>query len=387
MTLLIDLLQQLNTIEMKRAKIIFGLVIALLVTQSVNAQRKKILVTDIPSNGIASDAVTVGNLLRFEVEKNDIFVTLDKYDVEEKLIGVNFKKDGDCFGSECLIRMGDAVEVESVLSGSINKMGGRIIISLKLINVKEQKIEKNQTDEFIDYEEELQNMLQITLNNLLELENNEKIEQSLVHYDQFSTPITKLKNSGPRIGLAYIGGQVGSRFQEEEKYGGYDAFPIMSQIGYQIEGQYLNAGEFQALGEMLFMVNGLDQQMFIPSLILMNGFRVGKNGWEFAFGPRFGIQSTAVGYYDDEGIWKRKEEASFTNEEGIVVYEDKNLIRQLDKRGQAKLTSGWVWAFGRTFRSGYLNIPVNIYYSKTRDGWGTGLSLGFNIQGNRKKTP
>ena len=33
--------------------------------------------------------------------------------------------------------------------------------------------------------------------------------------------------------------------------GGFDAAPIMTQIGYQFEGSYLSAGNFQALIEGL----------------------------------------------------------------------------------------------------------------------------------------
>ncbi|MBK6526803.1 MAG: hypothetical protein IPG07_15360 [Crocinitomicaceae bacterium] len=36
-------------------------------------------------------------------------------------------------------------------------------------------------------------------------------------------------------------------------------------------------------------------------------------------------------------------------------------------------------AFGRTFRSGALNIPVNIYYSSNKFGGVIGASIGFNV--------
>jgi len=41
-------------------------------------------------------------------------------------------------------------------------------------------------------------------------------------------------------------------------------------------------------------------------------------------------------------------------------------------------------AVGRTFQSGALNIPVNIYYSSQKGGGMAGISLGFNV--TRKKT-
>ena len=45
----------------------------------------------------------------------------------------------------------------------------------------------------------------------------------------------------------------------------------------------------------------------------------------------------------------------------------------------ARFKTGWVWAIGKTFHSGYLNIPVNLFYSSGREGGYVGLSMGFNI--------
>jgi hypothetical protein len=53
---------------------------------------------------------------------------------------------------------------------------------------------------------------------------------------------------------------------------------------------------------------------------------------------------------------------------------------RLDSRGDIKLQAGFVFAIGKTFHSGYLNIPVNFFYSTSREGGGyLGLSMGFNI--------
>ena len=41
---------------------------------------------------------------------------------------------------------------------------------------------------------------------------------------------------------------------------------FFSQIGYQFEGSYLSAGNFQALVEGLIFINGIEK-MFSPSLL------------------------------------------------------------------------------------------------------------------------
>ena len=59
--------------------------------------------------------------------------------------------------------------------------------------------------------------------------------------------------------------------------------------------------------------------------------------------------------------------------DGLMVLFD------VKKRGNLKLSAGWVWALGKTFHSGYLNIPANLFFSHNNDGWYTGVSVGFNI--------
>jgi hypothetical protein len=49
-----------------------------------------------------------------------------------------------------------------------------------------------------------------------------------------------------------------------------------------------------------------------------------------------------------------------------------------------EFNTNWVMAVGRTFRSGALNIPVNLYYSGNKYGQVIGTSVGFNISKQKK---
>ncbi len=113
----------------------------------------------------------------------------------------------------------------------------------------------------------------------------------------------------------------------------------------------------------------------------MNGFRFGKGNWEFAFGPSVSLRKEAVGFYDEEGNW-------YLEDEWYNNFPDQGnpnpLVERMDSRGEVGVNSGWIWAVGKTFRSGYLNIPVNIYCSPKKKGWYIGCSLGFNISRTRK---
>jgi hypothetical protein len=44
----------------------------------------------------------------------------------------------------------------------------------------------------------------------------------------------------------------------------------------------------------------------------------------------------------------------------------------------------FVFAVGRTFRAGSLNIPVNAFYSSQKGGGMVGLNVGFNVQKSKR---
>ena len=125
-----------------------------------------------------------------------------------------------------------------------------------------------------------------------------------------------------------------------------------------------------------------------------SGFRFGKAGWEFAFGPSFGLARTSTGFFDHEGIydptrygkyWTRDElgNAGFDNSASALEENGYFYKKTLDKRGDYKFSTKWIMAVGRTFKSGALNVPVNVFYSSIKKGGMVGLSVGFNI--TRKK--
>ena len=148
-------------------------------------------------------------------------------------------------------------------------------------------------------------------------------------------------------------------------------------FGYQFEYQYIGSGDFQALLETIIAVNGIENGTLIPSLTFLNGFRFNKSGWELGLGPTFRIVRSAEGYYDANGDWNLAGE--------MPSGEEYEITERLDSRGNAKVSLGLVIAAGKTFRSGRLNMPVNLYWSPRADGDVIGLSLGFNVERKAKK--
>lgn len=167
-----------------------------------------------------------------------------------------------------------------------------------------------------------------------------------------------------------------------------DIFPGATLIGYQFEKQYVGTENFSALGEVLAIVSGLEQGVAIPSVILMHGVRFGKAGWEIAFGPGFGVSTVSNGFFDTEGHYGNAgvywTESEFKRSEFYDPLVENSLLYEideyLDRRGTTfRLNTRFVFAAGRTFRKGSLNLPVNVFYSNMRNSSMIGLSIGFNV--------
>jgi len=366
------------------------LMILALTSASIKIQcQDKAAVVNVYTDGVTISPNGAESLLRIELTKTEQFKVFDKLDMLEiaKDNEIDFK---DCYGKKCLHNIGVLAEVDKIVTGSIENLGKKIVVTIKILDINTDSYDQIAIQEFINIETELQNMVQITLNKALSIENDKAAMETLVYFNQPpKTPTVQISNSGPRMGLAMVGGDLQEVLTRSEEEGGYEAIPILSQFGYQFEQVYLSSGNFQALAEGMVLMTGLEQGLFNPSFAFMNGFRNSKTGIEIAFGPSIKFKREAQGYRDEDNIWHRSQEwdasEQVTDSAGFT-YTDYNanpnpyeIVTKLDKRGDIKLAATWVWAVGKTFHSGYLNIPVNAYFSYGKEGWYTGLSVGFNI--------
>jgi len=327
------------------------------------------------SKGVSLDAEQLGSLARIELEKTDKFRVVDKYDTKEA-VEKNGVRLHSCFGKNCLVAAGKVLQAEKMFSGSVELYGEKLIVTLRMIDVTLESIEKNQVNEFMNIQGELQSMLRITLNNLLQIPNDTLLVHRLTRSSAYESSTLnpgqrKVNLSGPRMGAALLMDDAQKVMTAAKKDGGFDGFPLMSQFGNQFETQYLNEGNFQALVEFIPLISGIDQGRFIPSLTLLNGFRNNMNGWEIAFGPTITTIQVAKGFYDKDGQWHL---ASDWNDSTVKP----DLVERMDSRGYVKITSGWVFAVGKTFRSGKLNIPVNAFIVPSKNTTRIGVSFGFN---------
>ncbi len=374
---------------MKTIHSILFVLLALGFSESFSQNKSKPLtaVMGIDSKGLSQDKDAVSYMVALEIEKTGLLSVMDKYDLAD-ILKKNNIDPATCMGKTCLNESGKLLNVQKVISGSAERFGEKIVITLRMLDVATGDIEKSEATEFLNVQEELQNMIEISVYKLLGLTPDPKIVSMLIDFDQpINSPKTTLKLNGPRMGASMTFGDNGKRLQESTKTGGFDMFPVASQFGWQFEHQYMSAGEFQGLIESIFMISGLENGKFIPSFTFLNGFRFSKSGWEIGFGPSFRVIKKANGFYDTEGYLGPEGQWHLESEYGLQQWQDStmpmanpyDIISRLDSRGSSKLSTGLVIAVGKTFKSGYLNIPVNAYVSPRKEGTFVGLTMGFNI--------
>ncbi|MEO5643027.1 MAG: hypothetical protein ABIQ40_15280 [Bacteroidia bacterium] len=354
---------------------------------SINT-KAKVVVLNFDSKIPNYDPTAMGNLVRIELEKLDTFNVMDRYDVNY-LVEKNELKINNCYGKICLVELGKALGADKMLTGSVEVFGPSIVYTMRLVDVKSEMIERTQVTEFLNQQNEIQTMTSVMLRQLFDRPVDYNVISQLIKPDSYDARarmpvVEKMNLSGPRMGATVFTGETATILGAEKAQGGYKAFPVMFQFGYQFEKQYLAAGQFQALFEFIPMITGLDQGLFIPSFTIMNGIRANRLGLEFAFGPTFNLVQKDFGYYDSENNWVRRKEWNTQNSTTPNAIPP-TFIERIDSRGDYKLGSNFVFGVGKTFRSGNLNVPVNAFFVPGRSGWRFGLSFGYNARNRSKR--
>jgi hypothetical protein len=343
-------------------------------------------------NGLTLKPESVAKMMRLETIKLNKYKVYDEYDMAD-VMKAKEEFRTNCYGQNCLIKLGTELKVDYIMCGSIDGLGNKIALTIKIVDVKNQTLYKSAVKEFDNQETEIQRMLEIVLFELHGFTVDKVIADRLTFKNEpiTSNNIGKINNSGPRIGGAALVGSLAEFANRPTSQGGLDIAPFVSMIGYQFEGQYVGTENFSALVEGIVNVSGLEQGKFLPSFTLMNGFRFGKSGWEFAFGPRLSLKHTSNGFFDEDTLYSSNKQ--YFSESDWNKYSLNNPVtldtrysfeENLDMRGGAKLSTSFVIAFGRTFQAGSLNVPVNVFYTSQKGGGFAGINVGFNVQKSKQ---
>ena len=153
-----------------------------------------------------------------------------------------------------------------------------------------------------------------------------------------------VKLSGPRVGATIVtAGSASDFIQNDLMIPGDDGWgnsstALITQYGWQLETRFIESEEISGLVEWVFLVGGMERGLFLPSVSSLFGMRA-KGGFEGALGPNLSL--TGV---------------------------------------------GMVLAVGYTFKTGTLNVPINLSFvpgkSKTHEeggGWDWDDATGTEI--------
>lgn len=373
---------------MKRAIKTIGALLLSLTTLATLAQTDKptIAIVAIDSKGLTQDSASLAYMMRLELEKTKLYNVMDKYDVNEAIKRKKINTDG-CFGRSCVVAMGKELGVDKMLTGDIEKFEKKVVITVKIIDIKTETVEKSDATEFVDVQQEMQRMIRISIHKLLELPTDVNTVDMLVNYElPVSSPKNELRLNGPRMGVSMVTGDAKTILTAEEGKGGFNMYPATFLFGWQQEVQYLSSGNFQALIEFIPQISGLESGHIIPHLTMLNGFRASKTGWEIAVGPSFRLVNKATGFNYNNNWYLEEDRAAIAVSDPAI--NDQNIYpseSRLDSRGDLKLSTSLVIGIGKTIKSGYLNIPVNVYFSPRKEGSVYGFSFGFNVYGKRNR--
>ncbi len=361
---------------------VFMFTVNLLSAQSPK-NKPTLTVLNIDTKGVSFEPDQMGNLVRIELEKLNMFDVTDRYDVAY-LIEKNKLNINNCYGKMCLMEIGNLIKTEYMFTGSAELYGETIVITFRLVNIQQGSVEKTSVMEFLNLPLEIQTMTGITIRKMFDKPNDEAMLTRLTKEFNYESAVNNPNQSrvnlqGPRFGYTFIFGSNSTILRQSKAEGGFDAYPAMFQFGYQFEKQYLNEGNYQALFEIIPMISGIDQQMFIPSITLLNGFRNTKNGWEVAIGPTFSLASyLQLAYYQGKYYT--------ANELAGMGVTDVTTEKRLNSKGSVGLGSALVFGIGKTIKSGKMNIPLNFFFTiPTHEGFKMGISIGYNSKNNYRK--
>ena len=373
---------------MKKTLLIFTMIVF---GSVANAQGNSSVAVANPNvEGLYATPSICAKILRLELSKLNKYSVYDTFDMEA-VYDEDSSYRNKCLSKSCLVEFGKKLESDYMIAGSFDLLGNKLVITLKMIDVKNGTIYKSGLREFTNQEKELQRMTEIVLKEMLGVLVNTELVDRLKFDNDIITKsnVGKVSNSGPRIGVGVLTGSFYEFANRSETQGGLDIVPAISMIGYQLEAQYVGTGNFSALAEFIFNISGLEQGVFLPTLSILNGFRFGQSGWEFAFGPGFTLSRTSEGFFDRGGHYGDAD--AYISIHDIPVDDPNQTLNTMagahnysvsnfmDTRGVVKPSTMFLMAFGRTFRAGALNIPVNVFYSSRKGGGIAGINVGFNV--------
>ena len=176
-----------------------------------------------------------------------------------------------------------------------------------------------------------------------------------------------VKLSGPRVGATIVtAGSASDFIQNDLMMPGDDGWgnsstALITQYGWQLESRFIESEDVSGLVEWVFLVGGMERGLFLPSVSSLFGMRA-KSGFEGALGPNLSLTGVgmvlALGYTFKTGTLNVPVNLSFVPGKS-KTYEE---------------SGGWIWDN---------ETGTEIYVPESSTDYTTGsrisLTLGFNL--------
>lgn len=366
------------TLFLPAIAVIFALFGRVQVISAQTGPKPSVAIPDFDTRGYTMPREEAIQFVINELIRVGQFEVMDRYDIEYIAKRDTLQASG-CFSKMCLVEFGQKLQVDKMFSGSIQQLGDKLNVTLRLLDVPSGTFEKMVTKEFLNIKGNELMMIRVTINDMFGITNDPDMVKKLTVQSEFDNTVNnpyqiRLRADGPRMGVGFFTGTTAAMLMAPESEGGFAGYPFMFNFGYQFEKQYLNEGNFQALFEFIPNVGGMDQGRFIPSFTFLNGLRNNTNGWEFAFGPIFSFTKMSKGFVDSADKWHLASDYNPVDFPGA----EPEYERRLDSRGVPTMNTGFLFGFGKTLKSGKMNIPVNAYIIPGKSGIRFGVSFGWN---------
>lgn len=125
---------------------LFSLFLGLaMIVSNANAQNAKLKAAflSLDVKGYNIELTNQANsMARISMEQTNVYEMLDRYDIQYVVEKASLKTEG-CFGKICLVEAGKALKVSKMITGSIENLGDKAIITLKIYDVEKDMLEKN----------------------------------------------------------------------------------------------------------------------------------------------------------------------------------------------------------------------------------------------------
>lgn len=95
------------------------------------------------------------DILRSELIGTNLFIVMSRDDQDAILKELAFQASGACDSTSCLVEMGQALGIEKIIGGSVGKLGRKYAITVKMIDIRTSRNEKQFTEYYLGAEENL----------------------------------------------------------------------------------------------------------------------------------------------------------------------------------------------------------------------------------------